>query len=86
MDDAERKAAEAENEEIRKIIRHGARVGRDGTLEAFATLEAADKIVATLNGIGRPLYVPCVHRRKPRPLSQRGADAQGQNLPTPHKS
>ena len=54
-DDEARKAAEAENEEIRRIIRHGARVGRDGALEAFATIDAGDRIIAALTDIRKEL-------------------------------
>jgi hypothetical protein len=52
MDDAERRAAD---EEIRKIIRSGARHGNDGAIVAFATLEAADKIVAALDAVRKEL-------------------------------
>lgn len=55
MDDEARKAVEAENEEIRKIIRSGARHGNDGALVAFATLEAADKVVAGLDAVRKEL-------------------------------
>ena len=55
MDDEARKAVEAENEEIRKIIRSGARHGNDGALVAFVTLEAADRLVAKLDDIQREL-------------------------------
>lgn len=55
MSDAERKAVEAENEEIRKIIRSGARHGNDGAIVAFATLEAAGKIVAALDAVRKEL-------------------------------
>ncbi len=83
MSDAERKAAD---EEIRKIIRSGARHGNDGAIVAFATLEAADKIVAALDGIGRPLYVPYRDRRKSARCKRTVLCPNRAKFATPHKS
>ena len=52
MDDAERRAAD---EEIRAWIRRGVRGGNAGAVAAFATLEAADKIVAALDAVRKEL-------------------------------